>query len=124
MFAEVGLTLTDATGIGVTVTPTLDDFPSDAALTFASPGLIAVTSPLPLTDATVGSDDAHVTTRFERGVPSAPVSAADIWSVLPATRPAAPLTIGFSGGPEIATAATASGMRMAYVLSLSRSVCC
>jgi hypothetical protein len=105
-----GLTVTVATGTGVTVIATLEAFPPADALMIAEPGASAVSKPVELTDAIVSSLLDHVTTRFERTRPLAAVKVAVNWSDSPATRVTAPFTMS---EPLIVIPATSSGVRIA-----------
>jgi hypothetical protein len=113
---EERVTATAATGTGVTVTVMLEVTPPAKAVTFVDPALIAVTSPLAVTEAIVASEVAHVIARFESIPPCESVSVAVNCSESPTTRVETPFTIGFSGGPRIVTAATGRGVRIAYTL--------
>src|SRR5258705_219239 len=70
MFAEAGLTVTEATGTGVTVKADVPLFPSLVAVIVAAPAATPVTRPLALTVATTGALDAQVTTRPVSIVPA------------------------------------------------------
>src|SRR5439155_21442572 len=61
--AFAGLTVTDATGTGVTVIAAVPLLPSLVAVIAAEPVATAVTAPLALTVATAGASLAHVTER-------------------------------------------------------------
>ena len=67
--ADPGLTLTDATGTGVTVTVAVPLFPSLVAVIVAEPAARPVTNPLALTVARPELLLAHVTTRPLRAAP-------------------------------------------------------
>jgi hypothetical protein len=105
-----GLTVTVATGTGLTVTTTVEVFPPADALIVAEPGLSAASTPVALIDAIVGSELDQVTTRFESTRPSLDVSVAVNCSDSPTTRDVAPFT---TSAPLIVIAATASGVRIA-----------
>ena len=62
-FAEVGATVTLATGIAVTVTVAVPDLPSLVAVMSDVPGATAVTVPSGVTVATPGVPDVHVMAR-------------------------------------------------------------
>jgi hypothetical protein len=64
-----GATVTLPTGIGVTVTLEVPDFPSLVAVIVVVPGLEPVTTPPELTLATSGLLDDHATMRFVTTVP-------------------------------------------------------
>src|SRR6266849_6248731 len=65
-----GVTLTGATGTGVTVIVAEPLWPSLVAVTVAVPAATAVTRPVPLTVATAGSALVQVTTRSVSGFPA------------------------------------------------------
>jgi len=71
MPATAGLTVTDATGTGVTVTVAVPLFPSLVAVIVAVPTVTPVTSPVADTVATDVALVAHVTTRPDSGFPAA-----------------------------------------------------
>src|SRR6266487_5232027 len=70
MLADVGLTVTEATGTLATVMVALLLLPSLVAVTVAEPRTTAVTRPLPLTVATAGLLLAQLTTRPMSGLPA------------------------------------------------------
>jgi hypothetical protein len=105
-----GVTVTVATGKGLTVIAMVEVFPPADALAVATPGLMAVTTPVDVIDATVGSELDQVTTRLERTTPPLEVTVAANCSDPPTTRDVAPFTIP---GPLIWIAATGSGRRIA-----------
>jgi hypothetical protein len=70
----------------VTVTAAPPLFPSLVATTFAVPAATAVTSPAPLTDATPGADDVHVTERPVNTLPAESRSVACACAVWPTVR--------------------------------------
>src|SRR5206468_12436656 len=74
--ATAGLTVTDATGTGVTVTVAVPLFPSLVAVIVAVPTVTPVTSPVADTVATDVALVAHVTTRPDRGFPAASLGVA------------------------------------------------
>jgi hypothetical protein len=76
-------TLTDATGVGVTVIEDVPVFPSLVAVITPVPDATAVTRPLDVTLANVGSLDDHVTTRPVRTLPLASLVVAVNWCVKP-----------------------------------------
>src|SRR5438445_646478 len=76
MPAVAGLTLTDATGTGFTVTAALPVFPSLVAVIVTAPAPAPVTSPVEVTVATAGVLDAQVTDRPDSTLPAASFSAA------------------------------------------------
>jgi len=67
--AELGLTVTDATGTCTTVMADVPLCPSLVAVIVAEPATLPVTSPLELTVATDVLELAHVTTRPDNGLP-------------------------------------------------------
>src|SRR3989449_7185536 len=81
--AVAGLTLTDATGGGFTVTAAVPLFPSLAAVIVAAPAVTPVTSPVEDTVATAGALDAQVTDRPESTLPAASRSVAASCTVAP-----------------------------------------
>ena len=87
------------------------------ALTVAEPGLIAATNPLGATDAIAASDVAQFTTRFERIWPAESVSVAVNCSGSHQQQGMkSRVQRVFGRARRIATAATAAGVRIAYVL--------
>jgi hypothetical protein len=82
-----GVTLTEATGTGVTVTVADPLCPSLVAAIVALPGLTAVTKPVALTVATVALSLAQVTTRSVSGFPLASRGIAVSWLVWPTVSP-------------------------------------
>src|SRR5256714_657275 len=86
--ADDGVTLTEATGILVTVMADVSVFPSLVAVIVAEPAARPVTSPLPLTRATPESLLTHVTTRPDRGLPLASLGVAVSCAVWPTATPA------------------------------------
>ena len=68
--AVVGFTVTEATGIGVTVTVAVPFLPPLAAVIVAVPAATPVTRPLADTVATAPALDAHITVRPVRGLPA------------------------------------------------------
>src|SRR6476469_1256406 len=77
-------TVTEATGIGVTVIEDVPLFPSLVAVITAVPADTAVTKPVDVTLASVGSLDDHVTTRPVRTLPLMSLVVAVNWCVKPA----------------------------------------
>src|SRR2546425_8189742 len=69
--AVAGLTLTDATGTGFTVTAALPVVPSLVAVIVTAPAATPVTTPVEETVAVAGALDAHVIARPESTVPAA-----------------------------------------------------
>jgi len=107
--AEAGLTETDATGTTVTVTATGLLCPSHATITVAAPAATPITRPLPLTVATPGLVEDHVTTRPLNGLPLTSCGVATNCTVCPTTRLAvAGLT---------ATVATVAGVTVTTAVS-------
>src|SRR2546427_11343153 len=89
MPAVAGLTLTDATGTGFTVTAALPVFPSLVAVIVTAPAPAPVTSPVEVTVATAGVLDAQVTDRPDSRLPAASFSVAVSCTVPPTTTTAA-----------------------------------
>src|SRR5438445_2502828 len=83
MPAVAGLTLTDATGTGFTVTAALPVFPSLVAVIVTAPAPAPVTSPVEVTVATAGVLDAQVTDRPDSRLPAASFSVAVSCTVAP-----------------------------------------
>src|SRR3989449_887219 len=83
MPAVAGLTLTDATGTGFTVTAALPVFPSLVAVIVTAPAPAPVTSPVEVTVATAGVLDAHVTARPASTLAAASLSVAVSCTVPP-----------------------------------------
>ncbi len=81
---DAGLTLTDATGTGVTVTADVPLCPSLVAVIVAEPGATAVTRPLPFTVARAVLLVPHVTTRPASAFPLASCGVAVSCTVCPA----------------------------------------
>src|SRR6266852_8498415 len=98
----VGVTLTDATGTGVTVIVADPLWPSLVAVTVAVPAATAVTRPVALTVATAGSALVQVTTRSMSGFPAPSRGVATSCPVWPTVRPRL-------GGVTV-TAATGTGV--------------
>src|SRR5437016_5712704 len=89
--AELGLTVTDATGTCTTVMAAVPLCPSLVAVIVAEPATLPVTSPLELTVATDVLELAHVTTRPDNGLPLPSFGVAVSCTVRPAfTEAAAP----------------------------------
>src|SRR5205823_14364112 len=78
-----GLTVTEATGAGVTVTADVPLCPSDVAVMVAAPAATPVTSPLPFTRATAVLLLDQVTTRPLSGFPLASFGIAVSCTVAP-----------------------------------------
>jgi len=87
MLADVGLTVTEATGTLVTVIAELPLCPSLVAVIVADPAALAVTSPLAFTVAAAVLLLAHVTTLPGSGVPLASRGVAVSCPVCPTVRP-------------------------------------
>src|SRR2546426_7306312 len=81
--AVAGLTLTDATGTGFTVTAALPVLPSLVAVIVTAPAATPVTSPVEDTVATAGALDVQVTDRPESTLPAASFSVAVSCTVAP-----------------------------------------
>src|SRR5258708_33591408 len=102
MLALGGVTSTDATGIGMTVTADVPLFPSDVAVIVTGPPTaFAVTRPFASTVAIVASLVCHVTVRPVSGLTVASFGVAMSWTV------AFSCKLGVAG--VTATAATVSG---------------
>jgi len=84
--ADVGLTVTDATGTKVTVTLDVPLCPSLVAVIVADQAPAALTRPLPLTVATDVLVLVHVITRPDSGLPLASVAVAVSCTVCPVVR--------------------------------------
>src|ERR1700688_4054695 len=82
--AETGLTVTDATGTGATVSAAVPLWPSLVAVMVAGPGAMPVTSPLTETVARLELLDVQVTTRPLNGLPSTSFGVAVSCVVCPA----------------------------------------
>src|SRR5206468_1153327 len=82
--AELGLTVTDATGTCTTVMPDVPLWPSLVAVIVAEPATFAVTSPVLLTVATAVLLEAHVIVRPVRMLPLASLRVAVSCTVWPA----------------------------------------
>src|SRR5438046_3094623 len=82
--AVAGVTVTDATGTGVTVMAAVPLWPSLVAVIVAEPATLVVTSPLLLTVATVVLFEAHVTVRPVKTLPFASLRVAVSCTVWPA----------------------------------------
>jgi len=81
-----GVTLTLATGTGVTVIAAVPAIPSDVALMLAVPTATVVTSPVALTVATVGALLLHMMVRPVRTAPAASRGLAVSCCVVPSTK--------------------------------------
>jgi len=99
----VAVTVTEATGGGITSTSRVPVFPSTVAEIVADPAETPVTSPLLLTVAIDGGDDVHVTVRPVSAVPAASrgvaVSCA-VWPMMMLPAGAETETDATAGGPE------------------------
>jgi len=84
--AEVGLTATEATGAGDTVTAPTPLFPSTVAVMIALPGESAVTNPVTLTVATLGRPELQAIDLPETTLPCASNGSAMSWAVWPTVR--------------------------------------
>src|SRR5438034_1379265 len=94
MLADAGVTVTDATGTGVTVMAGAPLFPSLVAVIVAVPAVFPVTSPLALTVATAVLLLAQVTVRPLSGFPFASFGVAVSCTVWPTcTVPVAAVTV-------------------------------
>src|SRR5438445_6065312 len=82
--AVAGVTVTDATGTGVTVMAAVPLWPSLVTVIVAEPATLVVTSPLLLTVATVVLFEAHVTVRPVKTLPFASLRVAVSCTVWPA----------------------------------------
>src|SRR6266853_1347448 len=78
-----GLTLTDATGMGFTVTAALPVVPSLVAVIVTAPAATPVTSPVEETVAVAGALEAHVIARPESTVPAASFGLATTCTLAP-----------------------------------------
>src|SRR5947209_2194288 len=83
MLADAGVTATDATGTGVTVTAAVPLFPSLVAVIVAAPAAAPVTSPVAFTVATAWLLLVHVTVRPLSGLPLASCGVAVSCAVWP-----------------------------------------
>src|SRR5712691_409091 len=83
--AEAGLTVTEATGRGFTVTAALAVFPALVAVIVTAPAATPVTSPVDDTVATAGALDAQVTDRPESTLPAESSTVAASCTVAPAS---------------------------------------
>src|SRR6266568_1474913 len=81
--AELGVTITEATGTGATVTAAVPLFPPAVAVMVAEPAVLPVTSPLALTVATAVPLLAHVTVVPLSGLPAESFGVAVSWTVAP-----------------------------------------
>ena len=99
--AEAGLTATEATGTGFTVTAELPLFPSLVAVIVAEPTATPVTSPLVETVATAEALVVHVTVRPPSGLPLASSGVAVSCTVVP--------TCTLAGAGLTVTEATGTG---------------
>jgi len=109
-----GVTLTDATGTGRTVTDAEALCPSLVAVILAVPGPMAVTRPVRLAVATASLSLAHVTTRPVSGFPAASRGVAVSWPVWPTITPRV-------GGVTV-TLATGTGMTVTDAEALCPSL--
>src|SRR5881396_401991 len=100
--AELGLTVTDATGTCTTVMADVPLCPSLVAVIVAEPATLPVTSPLELTVATDVLELAHITTRPDRGLPLASFGVAVSCTVLPSfTEAGAGVTVTEATGTTV-----------------------
>src|SRR5207244_1893268 len=100
--ADVGVTLTVATGTCVTVMLDVPFWPSLVAVIIADPAALALTIPEPLTVASVVLFEAHVTTRPVSGLPFASLGVAVSCVVWPTGRVAdAGLTVNEATGTDV-----------------------
>src|SRR6266566_1612822 len=114
MLADVGLTVTEATGTLATVMVALLLLPSLVAVTVAEPRTTAVTRPLPLTVATAGLLLAQLTTRPMSGLP------AESW-VMAVSCAEEPTKMVAELG-EMVTAATATGLTVTVAVAVCPSL--
>src|SRR5438309_10562189 len=106
MAAVAGLTLTDATGTGVTITAALPVFASLVAVIVTAPAAMPVTSPVEDTVATAGALDAHATARPESTLPAASVRVAASCTLAPTSTTAlAGLTVTEATGTRLTVTA-------------------
>jgi len=99
---DAGLTVTEATGTGVTVMDAVPLWPSLVAVIVAEPATFAVTSPVPFTLATVVLLLDHITVRPVNTFPFASLSVAVSCCVCPAcTLAAAGLTVTEATGTPV-----------------------
>jgi hypothetical protein len=111
--AGVTSTLATETWVGVTVTVDVPLSPSDAAVIVTDPSAAPETSPVPLTDATLGAELDHSTVRPVSSLPDESLIVAVSRTVLPTSIPALPGTIS--------TDATGASVTVTVVLSLNES---
>jgi hypothetical protein len=114
MLADVGLTVTEATGTFVTVMEALLLVPSLVAVTVAEPTPTALTKPLPLTVATAVLPLAQLTTRPLSVLPAESLVTAVSCDVEPTTIVA---ELG-----EMVTAATGTGMTVTVAVAVCPSL--
>src|SRR5213593_3549839 len=112
--AGEGVTVTLATGTGVTVTPDVPLFPSLVAVIVAEPVATPVTSPLPFTVAMAVLSLDQVTTRPGRGFPFASRGVAVSWTVNP--------TATLAGDGVTVTLATGTGVTVTLDVPLCPSL--
>src|SRR5207244_6616492 len=104
--ADVGVTLTVATGTCVTVMLDVPFWPSLVAVVSPDPSALALTIPEPLTVASVVLFEAHVTTRPVSGLPFASLGVAVSCVVWPTGRVAdAGLTVTEATGTDVTVTA-------------------
>src|SRR5437667_11296930 len=111
-----GLTLTDPTGTGVTVTVAVPLFPSLVAVIVAVPATTPVTSPLVETLATVEALDAHVTVRPGSEFPTESCGVAVNWTVPPTAR------LGVAGFTATEATGTATAVTVTVAVPLFPSL--
>lgn len=105
-----GVSRTEATTGGFTMTRDVSLFPSAEATTRATPRLVPVTSPVPETDARAESALDHVTSRLASGAPAESFTAARSCVVPPSgIRTSRGVTATVATGTSVAVTATATG---------------
>src|SRR4029077_3874498 len=109
-----GVTVTEATGTGVTVSAEVPLLPSDVAVIVAVPTATAVTSPLPSTVATAVLSLDQVTTRPDNGLPFASLGVAVSCTVSPTTT--------LAGDGVTVTEATGAGVTVTLDVPLCPSL--
>jgi hypothetical protein len=113
--ADPGLTLTVATGAGVTVTATVPVFPSLVAVTVVEPAATPVITPFGLTVASAELPLDHVTVRPPSAAPVESSGVAVTWAVRPTgTLTAAGLTLTDATGTAL-TSTTAESARVPHL---------
>src|SRR6266550_698112 len=108
--AVAGVTVTDATGTGVTVMAAVPLWPSLVAVIVAEPATLVVTSPLLLTVATVVLFEAHVTVRPVKTLPFASLRVAVSCTV--------PVIAMFAALGDTVTAATGATVTVTVAVPL------